>query len=125
MSLDVTDDQSTLVVAWRHRAITWANVNPDLRRHMVSLGHNELMSRWYMHFNWANECDMNNMQEKMIVYELQSIICKTMWSTYYNIHFRFPIFHTLRFDGKHQLPIQSGIGYKEYSIYWPWQEIIL
>ena len=34
MSLDFTDDQSTLV-AWRHQAITWANVDPDLCRHMV------------------------------------------------------------------------------------------
>ena len=64
MSLDVTDDQSTLVVAWRHRAITWANVSPDLRRHMVSLGHNQLMSRWYMHPYWANECDMKQHARK-------------------------------------------------------------
>ena len=28
--------------AWRHQAITWAKVDPDLYRHMVSLGHNEL-----------------------------------------------------------------------------------
>ena len=46
ISLDFTDDQSTLVqqvnIAWRHQAITWANVDPDLCCHMVSLGHNEL-----------------------------------------------------------------------------------
>ena len=28
--------------ALRQQAITWANVDPDLCRHMVSLGHNEL-----------------------------------------------------------------------------------
>ena len=29
-------------------AITWANVDPDLYRHMASLGHNELMqtAKW-------------------------------------------------------------------------------
>ena len=29
-------------MAWCHQAITWANVDPDLCRHMVSLSHNEL-----------------------------------------------------------------------------------
>ena len=38
MSLDFTDDQSTLVQVI---AITWANVDPDLCRHMASLIHNE------------------------------------------------------------------------------------
>ena len=46
MSLDFTDDQSTLVqvmaCAVRQQAITWANVDPDICRHMASLGHNEL-----------------------------------------------------------------------------------
>ena len=47
MPLDLTDDKSTLVqvMAWcrQRQAINWAN-NPDLCRHMVSLGHNELMT---------------------------------------------------------------------------------
>ena len=47
MWLDFTDDQSTLVQvmagAVRHQTITWANVDPDLCRHMASLGHNELI----------------------------------------------------------------------------------
>ena len=47
MLLDLTDDKSTLVqvMAWWHqaKAITWANVDPDLCRHMASLGHNELI----------------------------------------------------------------------------------
>ena len=30
-------------IAWRHQAITWAIVDQDLRRHMSSLGHNELI----------------------------------------------------------------------------------
>ena len=38
MSLDTTVDKSTLV-----QVITWTNVDPDLCRHMASLGHNELM----------------------------------------------------------------------------------
>ena len=47
MAPDFTDDQSTLVqvMAWCRQATshyTWANVDPDLCRHMVSLGHNEL-----------------------------------------------------------------------------------
>ena len=29
--------------AVRQQAITWANVDPDLCRHMVSVGHNELI----------------------------------------------------------------------------------
>ena len=45
MSLDVTDDKPTLiqVVAWccKQQAITWANFDPDLCRHMASLGPNE------------------------------------------------------------------------------------
>ena len=28
--------------AWQHQAITWAKVEPDLCRHIASLGHNEL-----------------------------------------------------------------------------------
>ena len=46
MPMDLTDGKSTLVqvMAWCHQqqAITWANVDPDLCRHMVSLGPNEL-----------------------------------------------------------------------------------
>ena len=38
MSLDLTDGKSTLV----QQAITWANGDQDLCRHMVSLGPNEL-----------------------------------------------------------------------------------
>ena len=30
----------------RRQAIIWANVDPDLCRHMASLSHNELMSLW-------------------------------------------------------------------------------
>ena len=43
MPLDFTNDKSTLVQV-RHWAITWVNVDPDLCRHIVSLGHNELMN---------------------------------------------------------------------------------
>ena len=38
MPLDLTSVQ---VMAWQ-QAITWADVDPDFCRHMVSLGHNEL-----------------------------------------------------------------------------------
>ena len=48
MPLDSTDDKSTLVQvrlgAIKQQAITWANVDWDLWRHMASLGHNELIS---------------------------------------------------------------------------------
>ena len=54
MSLDFTDDQSTLVqvMAWavRQQAITWANVDPDLCCHMASLGPSELS------WDRASEC---------------------------------------------------------------------
>ena len=42
--LDLADAESTLDVigAVRQQAITWANVDPDLSCHKVSLGHNEL-----------------------------------------------------------------------------------
>ena len=47
MSLDLTDDKSTLVQAMacavRQQAITRASVDPDLCRHMASLGPNELL----------------------------------------------------------------------------------
>ena len=46
LSLDLTDDKSTLVqvMAWccqATQAITWTNVDPDLCHHMMSPGHNE------------------------------------------------------------------------------------
>ena len=47
MSLDFTDDQSMLVqvllCAVKQQAITWANVDPDLCCHMMSLGQNEFI----------------------------------------------------------------------------------
>ena len=53
MSLDKNYEKSTLVqvMAWcgQAEAITSANVDPDLCRHMASLGHNELMSTKYMY----------------------------------------------------------------------------
>ena len=44
---ELTDDKSTLVqvMAWCHQVITWTNVDPDLGRHMSSLGRTEL-TRW-------------------------------------------------------------------------------
>ena len=56
MSLDLIDDQSTLVqvMTWCHqaKAITWAKVDPDSCRHMASLGHNVYQSTGYaQHFN--------------------------------------------------------------------------
>ena len=44
MPQDFTDDKSTLgqVMAWQ-QAIIWANVDPDVYRHMGLLSHNELM----------------------------------------------------------------------------------
>ena len=46
MPQDLSDDISALVqvMAWyrRQQAITWANVDPDICHHMVSLGPNEL-----------------------------------------------------------------------------------
>ena len=46
MPLDLTDDSQHWFRKWlgavKQQAITWDNVDPDLCRHMVSLGHNEL-----------------------------------------------------------------------------------
>ena len=41
---DLTDNYSTMfqVKVWCQQAITWANFDPDLCRHMASLGHNGL-----------------------------------------------------------------------------------
>ena len=48
--MDFTDGKSTLVDAWWHQAITWANVDPDFSLHMTSLGHNELThADWVMY----------------------------------------------------------------------------
>ena len=38
---------SLLRSAVRQQAITWANVDPDLCRHMVSLGHNQSWGEYY------------------------------------------------------------------------------
>ena len=48
MPTDLTNDYSVLVElgAIRQQAITCADVEPDLCRDMVSLGHNELMMHW-------------------------------------------------------------------------------
>ena len=47
MLLDFTIDRSTLVqvmaFAVRQQTITWSNVDPDLCRHMMSLGQDELI----------------------------------------------------------------------------------
>ena len=47
MTLTPTDDESTLarVMAWcwRRHTITWTSADQDLRRHMASISHNELM----------------------------------------------------------------------------------
>ena len=42
-------------VTWQHQAITWANVDPDLCHHMVSLGHNELKPDFFSHTALAVE----------------------------------------------------------------------
>ena len=53
----LTDGKSTLVqvMAWclRQQAITWANVDPDLWRHVASLGHIELNQS----YNGGNNAD--------------------------------------------------------------------
>ena len=50
---NIFDDKWTLVqvmaFSWWHQAITWANVDPNLSRHMASLGHNELTLNTYQH----------------------------------------------------------------------------
>ena len=53
MPQDLTDDKSTLVQvmacgAVRQQAITWANIDRDLCRQMLSLGLNELNASIYL-----------------------------------------------------------------------------
>ena len=45
MSLYLTDDKSRAlqVMAWCRQAITWTHVDPDLCRHMASLGYNAII----------------------------------------------------------------------------------
>ena len=54
------EDQPTLiqVMAWwvRPQAIFWANVDPDLCHHMVSLGHNKLSRASAVLMCWAKQC---------------------------------------------------------------------
>ena len=62
MPLDLTDDKSTLpqvmLGAVRQQAITWADVDTDLCRHMASQGHNELkpgnLPVHYQTISWIN-----------------------------------------------------------------------
>ena len=46
MLQNTLDDKSTLIqaMAWCHQKKTWNNVDPDLCRHMASLGHNDFKS---------------------------------------------------------------------------------
>ena len=66
MSLDVTDDKSTLVqvmvAAVRQQAIIWTNVDPDLCRHMASVGHKEL-NNWVFFSEFRNIISFPNFQQ--------------------------------------------------------------
>ena len=55
------DDKSTLVhvMAQQHQAIIWANADPDLCRHMTSLGRNELTRR-LLEISMAANLRINN-----------------------------------------------------------------
>ena len=45
-----------LVVAWRRLGITWANIDPDLRRYLASLGHNEFTKNDLFSPVFISEC---------------------------------------------------------------------
>ena len=61
MPQNLTDDKSTLVQVWlggiRQQAICWVNVDPDLCRHMASLGVNDLTppERGNLYHRFLNE----------------------------------------------------------------------
>ena len=98
MSLHLTDDKSTLVqvMAWcrQQEAITWTNVDPDLCRHMASLGHNELtFSCKYLLLLMVNNCNQitsfqynfNSMKTYLHVFigpqhSLSEPLCWCIWS---------------------------------------------
>ena len=46
--------------AVRQQAITWANVDLDLCRHMASLGHNELITTSWIAFQEPNNIFLDN-----------------------------------------------------------------
>ena len=70
MSLYLTDDKSTL----DQQAITLANVDPDLCRHMASLGYNEL-----------SHCDnkMNKGTEAPVVWKVNKITTHGMYKFFF------------------------------------------
>ena len=93
MSWDLSEDKSALgqEMAWCHQvsqqAITWANVDPDLCRHMASLGHNlsslsagsfiawycyaqSIISNWLS--SWCSQSLLNLFSSTWIVYLLKT-----------------------------------------------------
>ena len=59
MGYDHTNNKSTLVQDGLEQAITWANVDPDLRHHMASLTHNELNCP-LLHSPWVHAAEIWN-----------------------------------------------------------------
>ena len=84
MPLDLTGDKSTLVQvmagAVRKQAITCTNVDPDLSRHMESLGHNELITMFVA-------CSISSCHARTLKIFQVEYICENI-----TIHFHFPSF---------------------------------
>ena len=76
--------------AVRQQAITWVNVDPDLCRHMVSLGHNELNA-----FVNKNERTLHDdiLAQGKGNYRPQRAVCKGQYDRYFLINFCFHLLH--------------------------------
>ena len=100
MSLDLSDEKSTLVQlgAIKQQAITWTNVASDLCRHIMSPGHNELISDFsaLSHYKWNNpegygkmgrhRATINIRKQKPCAQLLGNTVCRlNVYSCYCNV----------------------------------------
>ena len=120
MSLDLTDDRSTLV-----QVITCANVDPDLCCHMASLSHNRLMvpnPEWWLLLNGctgtkeANLSDSSCLEEKRKIYGpfllfftefaklVEMLPHRSQWTTQYSLAIPWVLMAWWCKETRHQQP---------------------
>ena len=80
MLQNLTNEKWTLVQVMliRQQTTTWANADPDLCRHMASLGHNELIRKIcdYVHGIWQYQTLLISQKTTTIVFNNQSVFTK-------------------------------------------------
>ena len=79
--------------AVRQQAITWVNVEPDLCRHMVSLGHNELK-----HLLKRHEINQSSKDLRIRISEFHSLQWTEGWPSFAR-YTHIPAFVKILFDG--------------------------